>query len=85
MCRVPCAVTAGRPVGRQKWSASQQYACIRPVLLAAAVERKNPVHAKVCLKVQGPGFYGGEICGGVGNLKKRGEGGLPGEEPKEEA
>ena len=57
---------------------------MRPVLLAAAVERKNPVHAKVCLKVQGPGFFGGEIGGGVGNLKK-GEGGLPGEEPKGEA
>ena len=29
---------------------------MRQALLAAAAERKNPVHAKVCLKVQDPGF-----------------------------
>ena len=57
---------------------------MRQALLAAAAERKNPVHAKVCLKVQDPGFLCGEIGGGVGNLK-RGEGGLLGEEPKGEA
>ena len=56
---------------------------MRQALLAAAAERKKPVHAKVCWKVQEPGFLGGEIGGCVGNLKT-GEGGLLGEEPKGE-
>ena len=36
------------------------------------------------LEGAGSGVLGGEVGGGVGNLKK-GEGGLPGEEPKGEA
>ena len=40
------------------------------------------MHAKVCLKVQGPGFFGGEIGGGVGNLKKRGKEDYQGKNPK---
>ena len=54
---------------------------MRPVLLAAAVERKNPVHAKVCLKVQGPGFLAAKSAEAWVTLK-RGKEDYQGKNPK---
>ena len=43
---------------------------MRQALLAAAAERKNPVHAKVCLKVQDPGFLAAKSAEALGEEPK---------------
>ena len=43
---------------------------MRQALLAAAAEREKPVHAKVCMQVQGPGLWAAKSAEAWVTLKK---------------